>query len=74
MRIEKYKVLGRTPNAVLLEAGDKIYEVLNIENEIIYFGVFKNEAEKVLNEYDIEKVRKARKESFERWLKENAEA
>lgn len=72
--MKKYKILRRTPSAVLLESSNKIYKVLDIEVEVIYLGVDKEKAEKVLNEYDIEKVRKVKKEAFEQWLKENAKA
>lgn len=72
--MKKYKILGRTPSAVLLESRDKIYKVLDIENEVIYLGADKEKADKVLNEYDINKVRKVKKDLFEQWLKENAKA
>lgn len=72
--MKKYKILGRTPSAVLLESRDKIYKVLDIEEEVIYLGADKDRAEKTLCAYDIEEVRKERKRLFEEWLKENAEA
>lgn len=73
--MKKYKILGRTPSAVLLESiGNKIYKVLDIEEEVIYLGADKDRAEKTLCAYDIEEVRKERKRLFEEWLKENAEA
>lgn len=73
-KYKKYKMLGRTPSAVLLVSDSNIYKVLDIESEVIYLGADKEKAKNTLKDYDIEEVRKERKRLFDEWLKENAEA
>lgn len=63
--MKRYKILGRTPSAVLLMSDNNIYKALDIESEVIYFGVDKEKAEITLKEYGIEEVRKERKRLFE---------
>ena len=51
-----------------------MFQVRDIENDIIYMGYVYDEAVKVFEEYDINKVRKERKDVFLNWLNEYAEA
>lgn len=75
-----FKIINRKEDCVLLrkEMPDSsphpvMFQVRDIENDIIYMGYTYNEAEKVFEEYDLEKVRKERKKVFEDWLFEYAE-
>ena len=76
-----YKIMNRKEDCVLLrkEMPDSsthtvMFQVRDIENDIIYMGYVYNEAEKIFEEYDIKKVRKERKDVFLEWLNEFAEA
>jgi hypothetical protein len=51
-----------------------MFQVRDIENDIIYMGYIYDEAVKVFKEYDIKKVRKERKDVFLEWLNEFAKA
>ena len=51
-----------------------MFQVRDIENDIIYMGYVYDEAEKIFEEYDIKKVRKERKDVFLEWLNEFAKA
>jgi hypothetical protein len=51
-----------------------MFQVRDIENDIIYMGYIYDEAEKIFEEYDIKKVRKERKDVFLEWLNEFAKA
>lgn len=68
----KYKIINRNDTCVLLERRG-IYKIIDIESDTIYIGTDEEKALKVFNEYDIEEVRKRRKEIFEHWLEINAE-
>ena len=76
-----YKIINRKEDCVLLkkEMPDSsphsvMFQVRDIENDIIYMGYIYNEAEKIFEEYDIKKVRKERKDVFLEWLNEFAKA
>ena len=76
-----YKIINRKEDCVLLrkEMPDSsphpvMFQVRDIENDIIYMGYVYNEAEKIFEGYDINKVRKERKDVFLEWLNEFAEA
>lgn len=75
-----FKILKRKEDCVLLmkplpdtEPHRVKYQVRDIENDIIYIGFSYESAEEIFNKYDINKVRKERKEVFEDWLFEFAE-
>jgi hypothetical protein len=51
-----------------------MFQVRDIENDIIYMGYVYDEAEKIFEGYDIKKVRKERKDVFLEWLNEFAKA
>lgn len=75
-----YKIMNRKEDCVLLrkEMPDSsphpvMFQVRDIENDIIYMGYIYDEAVKTFEEYDIKKVRQGRKEVFEDWLFEFAE-
>lgn len=75
-----YKIMNRKEDCVLLrkEMPDSsphpvMFQVRDIENDIIYMGYIYDEAVKTFEEYDIKKVRQGRKEAFEDWLFEFAE-
>ena len=76
-----YKIMNRKADCVLLrkEMPDSsphpvMFQVRDIENDIIYMGYTYDEAEKIFEEYDIKKVRKERKDVFLEWLNEYARA
>ena len=76
-----YKIMNRKEDCVLLrkEMPDSsphsvMFQVRDIENDIIYMGYVYDEAEKIFEEYDIKKVRKERKDVFLEWLNEFAKA
>lgn len=76
-----YKIMDRKEDCVLLrkEMPDTsphpvMFQVRDIENDIIYMGYVYDEAKKIFEEYDINKVRKERKDVFLDWLNEYARA
>lgn len=76
-----YKIMDRKADCVLLrkEMPDSsphpvMFQVRDIENDIIYMGYTYDEAVKIFGEYDIKKVRKERKDVFLEWLNEFAKA
>ena len=76
-----FKILNRNKSCVLLKKDmpaespyQVMYQVRDIENDIIYMGYSYESAQKMFDEYDINKVRRERKEVFEDWLLEFAEA
>ena len=77
--MQKFRIIKQKADCVLLmqcQQSNRVkYMVKDIEGEIIYMN-FDNlaGAEKAFEEYDLEKVRRARKETFEQWLKDFAEA
>lgn len=75
-----FKILKRNNDCVLLKkdmpmgsSHQIMYQVRDIENDIIYMGYSYESAEKMFDSYDINKVRQERKEVFEDWLYEFAE-
>lgn len=75
--MKRYKILAKSSSAVLLKINNtatEMFKVLDVEEEVIYLGSDSERAMNIFNSYNIEEVRKTRKELFERWLKENAEA
>lgn len=82
MNRKLYKILNRKKDCVLLmkvnspavDSHQIMYQVRDIENDVIYMGYIHDEAERVFNDYDINKVRKERKDVFLEWLNEFAEA
>lgn len=75
---KKFKIVKRKEDCVLLYkavGNDAKYMVKDIEGDIIYMCLnCPEEAEKVFESYDINKVREEKKREFEKWLSENAEA
>ena len=76
-----YKIMSRKEDCVLLrkEMPDTsphsvMFQVRDIENDIIYMGYTYDEAVKAFEEYDIRKVRKERRDVFLEWLNEFAKA
>ena len=76
-----YKIMERKEDCVLLKKDmpdtsphSVMFQVRDIENDIIYMGYIYDEAFKVFKEYDIKKVRKERKDVFLEWLNEFAKA
>ena len=78
MGIKKFKIIEQKEDCVLLmqmKGNNVKYMVKDIENDIIYMNYDDlNGAKRVFDEYDINKVREERKNVFEQWLKEFAEA
>lgn len=74
----KFKIVKRKEDCVLLykpHGNDAKYMVKDIEGDIIYMCLnCLEEAEKVFDSYDINKVREEKKREFEKWLNEFAEA
>lgn len=80
MERKLFKILQRKQDCVILqkdmpnESTHRImYQVRDIENDIIYMGFEYHKAEAIFDSYDLEKVRKERKDLFEDWLTEYAE-
>ena len=77
-----FKILKQKSDCVMLKKDmppeDAVHQVKyfvrDIENDIIYSGYDFWQAEKIFEEYDINKVREKRKDIFEDWLEEYAEA
>lgn len=76
-----YKIMNRKADCVLLrkEMPDSsphpvMFQVRDIENDIIYMGYTYDEAVEIFEEYDINKVREERKDVFLEWLNEFAKA
>lgn len=76
-----FKIIKRKPDCIILlksmpdsDPHSVMYQVRDIENDIIYMGYSHESAESMFNNYDINKVRAERKEVFEDWLAEFAEA
>lgn len=76
-----FKLLKKKKDCILLKKDmpnesthQVMYQVRDIENDIIYMGFDYHMAEKVFDEYDINKVRTERKEVFENWFTEYVEA
>ena len=82
MNRKLYKILNRKKDCVLLmkvnspavDSHQIMYQVRDIENDVIYMGYIHDEAVRVFEEYDINKVRRDRKSVFLEWLNEFAEA
>lgn len=71
----KFKILHKNENCLLLQyIGERRYMVRDIENEAIYIGYNYDNAESIFEKYDIEEVRKQRKELLDTWIKEFVEA
>lgn len=71
----KFRILSKNDNCVLLQnITDGRYKVRDIENDDIYIGSDFEHAKELFESYDINKVRKERKDMFEQWLKEFAQA
>lgn len=75
---KKFKIIKRKKDCVLLYKpfGNRAkYMVKDIEGDIIYMCLDDLKgAEKAFEEYDLEDVRRIRREDFDKWLNENAEA
>ena len=76
-----FKILERRPDCVLLKkdmpaesSHQVMYQVRDIENDIIYMGYSYMSAHEIFEAYDINKVREERKKVFENWMEEYAEA
>ena len=72
---KKFNILNKNENCLLLQyIGEKRYMVRDIENEAIYIGYNYDNAKSIFEKYDIEEVRKKRKELLDTWIKEFVEA
>lgn len=75
MSEKPYKVIKRNENCVLLQhTKSNRYKVRDIENDDICVTYDKEHAERIFNEYDIQKIREEKEKGFEAWLKEFTEA
>ena len=80
MKKKLYDILERKADCVFLKrdiiSGSHhqiLYQVRDIENDIIYMGYVYDSAKAMFDMYDINKVRAERKKVFEDWLFEYAE-
>ena len=80
MERKMFKILEQKEDCVLLKkdmplesAHSTKYFVRDIENDIIYSGYDYHEAMQIFEDYDINEVRRIRKEGFENWLSDFAE-
>ena len=75
MSEKPYRIVKRNENCVLLQHTESNrYKVRDIENDDICITYDKEHAERIFNEYDIQKIREEKEKGFEAWLKEFAEA
>lgn len=73
--MKKYKIIKQKNDCVLLFDGEHgKYKVKDIENDDIYIGYTYETALKVFDDYDLEAIRQQRRQAFEKWLEEYAEA
>lgn len=75
MQKKRYKIIDRNKNGVLLETIDlpKKYKVRDIENDDIMITTDKSHAIEAFNNYNIEEIRKSKREMLEAWLEEFCE-
>lgn len=72
-----FKILKQKEDCVLLvryNIEHFLYKVRDIENDDIYIGTDYENALDVYEKFNLAEVRKARKEMFDSWLREYAEA
>ena len=76
-----FKLLERKEDCVLVmkslpdsDSHRVMYQVRDIENDIVYMGFDHNLAKKFFDSYDINKVRNEKKKIFEDWFDEYVEA
>lgn len=72
-----FKILKQKEDCVLLvryNIEHFLYKVRDIENDDIYIGTDYENALDVYEKFSLAEVRKARKEMFDSWLREYAEA
>lgn len=81
MTNKMFKILKQKEDCVFLkkdlppeEVHQVKYYIRDVENDIIYSGYDYKQAEKIFDEYDLNKVRAERKKIFEDWMEEYAEA
>ena len=81
MEKKLFKIEERKDDAVLLkkdmpfESPHRImWQVRDIENDIVYMGYDYCRAKEFFAKYDINEIRKEKKKVFEQWLEEFAEA
>ena len=81
MKHKMFKILKQKEDCVFLkkdlppeEVHRVKYYIRDVENDIIYSGYDYKQAEKIFDEYDLNKVRAERKKVFEDWMEEYAEA
>lgn len=68
------KVIKRKSDCVLVQMlRNKLYKVIDIEQDTICITESYEQAEKQFNSYDLNKVRIARANAFEEWLSEVGE-
>lgn len=75
MQKKRYRIIDRNENGVLLETIDlpKKYKVRDIENDDIMITTDKTHAVEAFNNYNIEEIRKSKREMLEAWLEEFCE-
>lgn len=80
MKKKLFKIVERKSDCVLLvkdmpdsSPHHTMWQVRDIENDIIYMGYVYDSAKAMFDTYDINKVREERKKVFEDWLFEYAE-
>lgn len=70
-----YKIVAQNDQCVLLKRLDsETYKIKDRENDDVYFGHNYECAMKIFNSYDLDKIRKEKREMFEKWLLDFAEA
>ena len=81
MKHKMFRILKQKEDCVFLkkdlppeEVHQVKYYIRDVENDIIYSGYDYKQAEKIFDEYDLNKVRAERKKIFEDWMEEYAEA
>lgn len=73
--MRKLELIKRKDDCVIvLNTNSRVYKVIDIENKIVCLSKDLGKAVKSFENYNIEDVRKEKREKFEKWLKENTNA
>lgn len=76
--MKNFRIVERKKDCVLLikhTSGEKngMYQIRDIENDIIYMGYDYDVAKEIFDNYDIERIRAKRAKTLDEWIKENVE-
>lgn len=70
----KFKILNKNDSCIFLKyTAENRFMIRDIENDVIYMGSNYEEAERAFNTYDINEIRKERRNMLDKWLHDFAE-